>query len=440
MPRSRRAPACGGERSGPEAIDVIRSRKSPITRSAATGALGGVPERRSPHRRGDVGVGDIVADEQERLAGAESECVGHDHRSSGGPRSSPSANAPDDAVGRRARGGGIRPAVSSVRRRSERPNAGDRAGRRPVGRRRQGKATDLMGSGVDYVVKFNGGNNAGHTIVIDGEKYALHLLPSGILTPCTPVIGNGVVIDLDVLFREIDGLEARGVSTSKLVVSANAHVIAPYNRTLDKVTERFLGARKIGTTGRASGPPMRTRCPQLIRVQDLFDRHPRAEGRGGADVQKNQVLTKIYNRRAIAAREVSGRTAGYADRLAPMVADTALLLEQALNGGSNVPLEAARRPSSTSTTGPIPYVTSSSATAGGACTGSGIPPTRVSRVIAILEGLHHAGGRAVPTELVRQLREFLRKTAGEYGTTTGRLRRWVDGHGDRALCATRING
>ncbi|HRW17430.1 MAG TPA: adenylosuccinate synthetase, partial [Dermatophilaceae bacterium] len=124
----------------------------------------------------------------------------------------------------------------------------------------KGKATDLLGSRVDYVVKFNGGNNAGHTVVIDHEdgtsdKYALHLLPSGILTPtCTPVIGNGVVVDLEVLFREIDGLEARGVDTSKLLVSADAHVITPYNRTLDKVTERFLGKRKIGTTGRGIGP------------------------------------------------------------------------------------------------------------------------------------------------------------------------------------------
>ena len=119
----------------------------------------------------------------------------------------------------------------------------------------KGRATDLLGSSVDYVVKFNGGNNAGHTIVIEGEKYALHLLPSGILTPgCTPVIGNGVVIDLGVLFRELDGLAARGIDTSALRISANAHVVTPYNAVLDKVTERFLGARKIGTTGRGIGP------------------------------------------------------------------------------------------------------------------------------------------------------------------------------------------
>src|SRR3954465_12038600 len=135
----------------------------------------------------------------------------------------------------------------------------------------KGKATDAMGSSVDYVVKYNGGNNAGHTIVVDGEKYALPLLPAGILTPtCIPVIGNGVVVDLAVLFQEIDGLEARGVATSKLVVSANAHVITPYNRTLDKVTERFLGSLRIGTTGRGIGPTYADKMSRIgIRVQDL---------------------------------------------------------------------------------------------------------------------------------------------------------------------------
>ncbi|MFN8099897.1 MAG: adenylosuccinate synthase [Dermatophilaceae bacterium] len=307
----------------------------------------------------------------------------------------------------------------------------------------KGKATDLMGSGVDYVVKFNGGNNAGHTIVIDGEKYALHLLPSGILTPtCTPVIGNGVVIDLDVLFREIDGLEARGVSTSKLVVSANAHVIAPYNRTLDKVTERFLGARKIGTTGRGIGPTYADKMSRNgIRVQDLFDRHILEQKVEAALTFKNQVLTKIYNRRAIAAREVMDELLRYADRLAPMVADTSLLLEQALNGGSNVLLEAGQATLLDVDHGTYPYVTSSSATAGGACTGSGIPPTRVSRVIAILKAYTtRVGEGPFPTELFDNFGEFLRKTGWEYGTTTGRPRRcgWMDTVIGRY--ATRING
>src|SRR5687768_3540958 len=175
----------------------------------------------------------------------------------------------------------------------------------------KGKATDLMGSDVDFVVKFNGGNNAGQTAVIEGEdgtreKYALHLLPSGILTPTvTPVIGNGVVIDLDVLFQEIDGLEARGVDTSRLVVSANAHVIASYNRTLDKVTERFLGARRIGTTGRGIGPTYADKMNRVgIRVQDLFDEGILRQKVTAALLFKNQVLSKIYNRSAVKAEEV----------------------------------------------------------------------------------------------------------------------------------------
>ncbi len=307
----------------------------------------------------------------------------------------------------------------------------------------KGKATDLVGSEVDYVVKFNGGNNAGHTIVIDGEKYALHLLPSGILTPtCTPVIGNGVVIDLDVLFREIDGLEARGVSTAKLVVSANAHVIAPYNRTLDKVTERFLGSRRIGTTGRGIGPTYADKMSRNgIRVQDLFDRHILEQKVEAALGFKNQVLTKIYNRRAIPVGEVMDELLRYADRLAPMVADTSLLLEQALNDGANVLLEAGQATLLDVDHGTYPYVTSSSATAGGACTGSGIPPTRVTRVIAILKAYTtRVGEGPFPTELFDNFGEFLRKTGWEYGTTTGRPRRcgWMDTVIGRY--ANRING
>ena len=311
----------------------------------------------------------------------------------------------------------------------------------------KGKATDLMGSDVDYVVKFNGGNNAGHTIVIerDGkrEKYALHLLPSGILTPtCTPVIGNGVVIDLAVLFEELDALEMRGVDISRLVVSANAHIIAPYNRTLDKVTERFLGSRKIGTTGRGIGPTYADKMSRNgIRVQDLFDENILRQKVEAALAFKNQVLAKIYNRRAVAVEEVMNELLGYADRLRPMVADTSLLLEQALNEGRNVLLEAGQATLLDVDHGTYPFVTSSNATAGGACTGSGIPPTRVSRVIAILKAYStRVGEGPFPTELFVADGEFLRKTGAEYGTTTGRPRRcgWVDTVVGRY--ATRING
>jgi adenylosuccinate synthase len=307
----------------------------------------------------------------------------------------------------------------------------------------KGKATDLLGSSVDYVVKFNGGNNAGHTIVVDGEKYALHLLPSGILSPgCTPVIGNGVVVDLAVLFQEIDALEARGIDTSRLVVSANAHVITPYNRTLDKVTERFLGSRRIGTTGRGIGPTYADKMSRTgIRVQDLFDENIlRQKVEAALDI-KNQVLAKIYNRRAIEVQEVMDELLQHAERLRPMVVDTGLLLSTALDEGKTVLFEAGQATLLDVDHGTYPFVTSSSATAAGACTGSGIPPTRVDRVIAILKAYStRVGEGPFPTELHDDMGEFLRKTGAEYGTTTGRPRRcgWVDTVVGRY--ATRING
>src|SRR3954451_11858888 len=203
----------------------------------------------------------------------------------------------------------------------------------------KGKATDLLGSRVGAVVKFNGGNNAGHTIVIGSgeqrEKYALHLLPSGILTPgCVPVIGNGVVIDLGVLFEEIEGLEARGVDTGALVVSAGAHVIAEYNRVLDKVTERFLGSRRIGTTGRGIGPTYADKMNRVgIRVQDLFDEGILRQKVEGALELKNQLLVKAYNRKAVTVDDVVADLLSYVDRLRPMVVDSALLLNDALDRG-----------------------------------------------------------------------------------------------------------
>jgi adenylosuccinate synthase len=307
----------------------------------------------------------------------------------------------------------------------------------------KGKATDVLGSRVDYVVKFNGGNNAGHTVVIGDQKYALHLLPSGILTPgCTPVIGNGVVVDLAVLFEEIEALEARGVDTSLLKVSANAHVIADYNRTIDKVTERFLGSRRIGTTGRGIGPTYADKMNRVgIRIQDLFDEKILQAKVEGVLELKNQILTKIYNRRAATVEATVEELASYADRLAPMVCDTGLLLNQALDRDETVLLEAGQATLLDVDHGTYPFVTSSSATAGGACTGSGIPPTRLDRVIGIVKAYTtRVGEGPFPTELEDDFGEHLRKVGVEYGTTTGRPRRcgWYDTV--IARYAARVNG
>ena len=307
----------------------------------------------------------------------------------------------------------------------------------------KGKATDILGSRVDYVVKFNGGNNAGHTVVIGDQKYALHLLPSGILSPgCVPVIGNGVVVDLKVLFEEIDGLNERGIDTSKLVISANAHVIADYNRTMDKVAERFLGSRKIGTTGRGIGPTYADKMNRLgIRVQDLFDEKILRQKVEAALAFKNQVLAKIYNRRAVEVDEVMEELLGYAERLRPMVADTSLVLEEALARGSNVLLEAGQATLLDVDHGTYPFVTSSSATTGGACTGSGIAPTEITRVIGIVKAYAtRVGEGPFPTELFDDDGERLRKNGAEFGTTTGRPRRcgWYDA--PIARYAARING
>jgi adenylosuccinate synthase len=307
----------------------------------------------------------------------------------------------------------------------------------------KGKATDLLGDRLDYVVKFNGGNNAGHTVVIDGEKYALHLLPSGILTPgVVPVIGNGVVVDLSVLFQEIDTLQARGIDTSRLRISANAHVIPSYNRSLDKVSERYLGARRIGTTGRGIGPTYADKMNRLgVRIQDLFDESILRQKVEAALSFKNQVLTKIYNRNAIKPDEVTTELLSYVDRLRPMVADTALELSEAIDVGKVVLCEAGQATLLDVDHGTYPFVTSSNATAGGACTGAGIPPTRIDRVVAVLKAFtSRVGEGPFPTELHDAMGDHLREVGHEYGTTTGRPRRigWLDLV--MARYAQRING
>ena len=307
----------------------------------------------------------------------------------------------------------------------------------------KGKATDLLGGRVDYVVRYQGGNNAGHTVVIGDRKFALHLLPSGILTPSVvPVIGNGVVIDPAVLLEEMRGLNEQGIDTSKLVISADAHLITPYHVTLDKVTERFLGKAKIGTTGRGIGPTYSDKIARLgIRVQDLFDPSILRQKVEGALDQKNQILVKVYNRRAIDVDSTVEQLLEFADVLRPYVADTALLLNNALDDDKVVLLEGGQGTLLDVDHGTYPFVTSSNPTSGGACTGSGIGPTRISSVVGILKAYTtRVGSGPFPTELFDEDGERLRSVGGEVGVTTGRARRcgWFDA--PIARYATRING
>jgi len=307
----------------------------------------------------------------------------------------------------------------------------------------KGKATDLLGERVDYVVRYQGGNNAGHTVVIGDQKYALHLLPSGVLSPnVVPVIGNGVVIDPAVLLEEIEALQSRGIDTSRLVISANAHLITPYHRAIDKISERFLGKAKIGTTGRGIGPAYADKINRIgIRVQDLFDPHILQQKVESALGDKNQILVKVFNRKGIEVDAVVEEYLGYAEILRPFIADTSLLLNDALDAGKVVLLEGSQGTLLDVDHGTYPFVTSSNPTAGGACAGSGIGPTRVTRVIGIVKAYTtRVGSGPFPTELLDEDGEKLRTIGHEYGVTTGRNRRcgWFDA--PVARYATRING
>ncbi|MGI8578295.1 MAG: adenylosuccinate synthase [Nocardioidaceae bacterium] len=307
----------------------------------------------------------------------------------------------------------------------------------------KGKATDQLGESVDYVVRYQGGNNAGHTIMVGGEKYALHLLPSGILTPgCTPVIGNGVVIDAGVLLAEMTALTDRGVDTSRLLISANAHLIGSYHATIDKVSERFLGKNRIGTTGRGIGPAYADKISRLgVRVGDLFDEKILREKLAGALDQKNQLLVKAFNRRAIDVDDVVSEFTGYAEALRPYVTDTSLVINQALDQGRTVVFEGAQATLLDVDHGTYPFVTSSNPIAGGACVGAGVGPTRIDRVVGVIKAYTtRVGSGPFPTELLDADGDRLRAEGGEFGTTTGRERRcgWYDAV--IARYAARING
>ncbi|MCE3555604.1 adenylosuccinate synthase [Pseudonocardia sp. RS11V-5] len=308
----------------------------------------------------------------------------------------------------------------------------------------KGKATDLLGGSVQWVVRYQGGNNAGHTVVLpDGQDFALHLIPSGILTPgAKNVIGNGVVVDPGVLLDELKGLESRGVDTTGLMISADAHLIMPYHVAIDKVTERFLGKAKIGTTGRGIGPAYQDKVARVgVRVADVLDEkilHQKVEA---ALDFKNQVLVKVYNRRALDPGDVVDTVLAQAEGFKHRIADTRLLLNQALEAGETILLEGSQGTLLDVDHGTYPFVTSSNPTAGGAAVGSGIGPNRIDRVIGILKAYTtRVGSGPFPTELFDASGEFLRKTGGEVGVTTGRPRRcgWFDAVIGRY--AQRVNG
>ncbi|MFD4369864.1 adenylosuccinate synthase [Rhodococcus sp. NPDC058521] len=308
----------------------------------------------------------------------------------------------------------------------------------------KGKATDLLGGRLQWVVRYQGGNNAGHTVVLpNGDKFALHLIPSGILTPgVTNVIGNGVVVDPGVLLEELEGLEKRDVDTSGLLLSADAHLIMPYHVAIDKVTERFLGAKKIGTTGRGIGPCYQDKIARVgVRVADVLDEKILTQKVEAALEVKNQILAKIYNRKALESQQVVDEVLEQAQGFKHRIADTRLELNKALERGETVLLEGSQGTLLDVDHGTYPYVTSSNPTSGGAAVGSGIGPTRITTVLGILKAYTtRVGAGPFPTELFDDHGEYLAKQGGEVGVTTGRGRRtgWFDAV--IARYATRVNG
>jgi adenylosuccinate synthase len=296
----------------------------------------------------------------------------------------------------------------------------------------KGKLTDLLAKEMSMVVRYQGGHNAGHTIVVDGESFALQLVPSGVLYPfITPVIGNGVVVDPAVLLDEVDMLEARGVDCGRLRVSGNAHLIMPYHRELDRVTERFLGKARLGTTKRGIGPAYADKAARVgLRVQDLLD--PKIF-RAKLDVvlkEKNLVLAKVYNRLALHADDIANRyLRELAPRIEPMITDTVDLVHGALEGGQHVLFEGAQATFLDLDQGTYPFVTSSNPVAGGACTGAGVGPRDIQRIIGIAKAyVTRVGAGPFPTELSDEQGATLVDRGHEFGTNTGRRRRtgWFD--------------
>ncbi len=296
----------------------------------------------------------------------------------------------------------------------------------------KGKLTDLLAKDVRLVVRYQGGHNAGHTIVVDGETFALQLVPSGVLySHTTPVIGNGVVVDPAVLLEECEMLERRGIDTSRLVVSGNAHLIMPYHYEIDRMTERFLGHNKLGTTKRGIGPAYADKASRIgLRAQDLLDPKIFREKLDVVLREKNALLSRVYNRLPLDAGEIADLYLGeLAPRVAPMLGDAVALVHEALDTGEQVMLEGAQATFLDLDHGTYPFVTSSNPTAGGACVGTGIGPRDISRVVGIVKAYTtRVGSGPFPTELHGEMADILVERGHEYGTNTGRRRRtgWLD--------------
>jgi adenylosuccinate synthase len=295
----------------------------------------------------------------------------------------------------------------------------------------KGKVTDLLAENTDVVVRYQGGNNAGHTIVASGERYALHLVPTGVLYGhCTPVIGPGVVVNPQILLEEIDALEGRGVDTSRLLVSGNAHLIMPYHLELDRVTERRLGKNRLGTTKRGIGPAYADKAARIgLRVQDLLDPKIFAAKLEVALKEKNLLLTRVYGRLPLERDAIEGDYLTYGERLRPHITDTTAYLHEALDSGKTVMFEGAQATMLDLDHGTYPFVTSSNPIAGGACAGSGVGPKDIDRIVGITKAYcTRVGSGPFPSEADPADSEVLVEVGGEYGTTTGRKRRcgWFD--------------
>jgi adenylosuccinate synthase len=295
----------------------------------------------------------------------------------------------------------------------------------------KGKVTDILAESTDVVVRYQGGNNAGHTIVVGRERYALHLIPTGVLYPhCTPVIGPGVVVNPQVLLDELDSLTARGIDTSRLLVSGNAHLIMPYHLELDRVTERRLGKNRLGTTKRGIGPSYADKAARIgLRVQDLLDEKIFTTKLEVALKEKNLLLTRVYGRLPIDLDDIRDEYLGYGDRLRPHIADTTTFIHEMLDDDRTVLFEGAQATMLDLDHGTYPFVTSSSPIAGGACAGAGVGPRDIGRIIGISKAYcTRVGSGPFPSEADPADAEVLVEVGAEYGTTTGRKRRcgWFD--------------